>query len=260
MTKAALITGASSGIGYELAHEFAKHKTNVVITARNEAKLNALKVELKSAYNIEVEVIPLDLSIPNSAKHLFEATQGKGIHIDFLVNNAGFGEFGHFKDIPWSREAEMIQLNITTLTQLTKLYSQPMIERKGGRIMNVSSTAAFQPGPLMAVYYATKAFVLHFSEAVHNELKDHHISVTALCPGATDSGFEVAASLQESKLFKGRKLATSKSVAQYGYVAMMKGKPVAIHGFMNKVFAFSGRFAPRSVVTDFVRNLQEISK
>jgi short-subunit dehydrogenase len=152
-----------------------------------------------------------------------------------LINNAGFGDFGMFLETDWNKEAQMIQLNITALTQLTKLYLKEMVKRGSGKIMNVASTAAFQSGPTMAVYYATKAYVLSFSEAIDNEVRDKGVTVTALCPGATESGFQAAAAMEESNLVKGRKLPTSKEVAEYGYESMMKGRTVAIDGFMKKI-------------------------
>jgi uncharacterized protein len=151
----------------------------------------------------------------------------------------------------------MINLNITALTQLTKLFLKDMVERRSGKVLNVASTAAFQPGPTMAVYYATKAYVLHFSEAIANEVKPFGVTVTALCPGATESGFQAAAAMEDSKLVKGRKLPAAKEVAQYGYNAMMKGKTVAIHGFVNYILANSVRFMPRNVVTKVTRFIQD---
>jgi len=154
----------------------------------------------------------------------------------------------------------MINLNITTLTQFTKLYLQDMVKHRSGKIMNVASTAAFQPGPIMAVYFATKAYVLSFSEAVNNEVSDKGVTVTTLCPGATESGFQAAAAMEESNLVKGRKLPTSKEVAEYGYAAMLKGKTVGIHGLMNWILANSVRFTPRSLVVKITRKIQGKAK
>ncbi|HEX7414176.1 MAG TPA: SDR family NAD(P)-dependent oxidoreductase, partial [Bacteroidia bacterium] len=181
----------------------------------------------------------------------------QNIKVDYLINNAGFGDFGMFYETDWNKELHMINLNITTLTQFTKLYLKEMVQRKSGKIMNVASTAAFQPGPTMAVYFATKAYVLSFSEAIGNEVRDKGVTVTALCPGATESGFMAAAAMEESKLFKGKKIPTSREVAEYGYIAMINGKSVAIHGLMNYIMANAVRFVPRNWVVNLVRKIQE---
>jgi short-subunit dehydrogenase len=177
-----------------------------------------------------------------------------------LINNAGFGDFGMFAETEWNKELQMINLNITTLTQFTKLYLQDMVKRRSGKIMNVASTAAFQSGPTMAVYYATKSYVLHFSEAVDNEVRDKGVTVTTLCPGPTESGFQAAAAMEESNLVKGKKLPTAKEVAEYGYLSMMKGKTVAIHGMMNWIMANSVRFTPRALVVKLTRKIQDKAK
>lgn len=174
-----------------------------------------------------------------------------------MINNAGFGEFGCFIETSWEKEAAMIDLNIKTLTHLTKLFVKDMVSRGSGRIMNVASTAAFQPGPLMAIYYATKHYVLAFSEAISNELKGTGVTVTALCPGITQSEFQDTAGMNESMLFKRMKIATSKEVAEYGYKQMLAGKTVAVHGLMNRAMALLVRFAPRELVASVVRKLQE---
>jgi short-subunit dehydrogenase len=253
----ALITGASNGIGLELAKVHASKGGDLVLVARNKQKLEELKTELETRYQIKVYAIGKDLSAKNAAQEVYEETVRENIQIDYLINNAGFGEFGMFTETDWNKEEQMINLNITTLTQFTKLYVKEMAKRKNGKIMNVASTAAFQSGPTMAVYYATKAFVLSFSEALDNEVRSKGVSVTTLCPGATESGFQAAASLQESRLVKGKKLPTSKEVAEYGYKAMMKGKTVAIHGVMNWILAFSVRLMPRAVVVKVTRKLQD---
>jgi short-subunit dehydrogenase len=256
----ALITGASNGIGLELAKVQASKGDNLVLVARNKEKLDELKTELEQHYNIKVYTIAKDLSTENAAKEVYDETTKQSIQIDYLINNAGFGDFGLFVETDWNKEAQMIQLNITTLTQFTKLYVQEMVKRRSGKIMNVASTAAFQSGPTMAVYYATKAFVLSFSEAIDNEVREHGVSVTALCPGATESGFQAAAAMEESALVKGKKLPTSKEVAAYGYASMMKGKTVAIHGWMNAIMANSVRFLPRSIVVKVTRKIQDKAK
>jgi uncharacterized protein len=251
----ALITGASGGIGLELARLFAKDKHHIVLVARSETKLQELAAELRSKYGIEVSIFAKDLSILSSSEEIYQALEQKGINIDFLVNNAGVGDYGFFADADWANSKQMIDLNITALTYLTKLFVKGMQERGSGRILNVASTAAFQPGPLMAVYFATKAYVLSFSEAIANELKGTGVTVTALCPGATESGFQKAAALEESKMVKGRKMPSSAEVAAYGYRHLMKGSTVVIHGFMNRLLAFSIRFSPRNMVTNITRKM-----
>jgi uncharacterized protein len=222
--------------------------------------LDELKTELEQKFKIKIYNIGKDLSASNAAQEVFDETKRNNLQIDYLINNAGFGDFGMFTETDWNKELQMINLNITTLTQFTKLYLQEMVQRKSGKIMNVASTAAFQSGPTMAVYYATKAYVLSFSEAVDNEAREHGISITTLCPGATESGFQAAAAMEESNLVKGKKLPTSKEVAEYGYKSMMKGKTVAIHGFMNYIMANSVRFTPRAIVVMITRKLQDKAK
>ncbi len=257
MKNTALITGASNGIGLELAKVHAAKGGDLVLVARNKSKLDELKAELENQYKISVYTIGKDLSLCNAAQEVFDETKKQNIQIDYLINNAGFGDFGMFIETDWDKEEKMINLNITTLTQFSKLYLQEMVKRKSGKIMNVASTAAFQSGPTMAVYYATKAYVLSFSEAIDNEVRDKGITVTTLCPGATESGFQSAAAMEESKLVKGKKLPTSKEVAEYGYRAMIKGKTVAIHGLMNWILANSVRFTPRAWVVKITRSIQD---
>jgi short-subunit dehydrogenase len=255
--KTALITGASSGIGLELAKIHAQKGDNLVLVARSEQKLNDLKKELESQYKITATVIASDLSNPEAAHQLFDLTEKENIQVDYLINNAGFGDFEEFSISDLNKAMQMIDLNIKSLTILTKLYLDGMLKRKSGKIMQLASTASFQPGPLMAVYYATKHYVLAFSEAIAEELKGSGVSVTALCPGPTASGFQSVADLGESKLVKDKKLPSSAEVAEYGYKSMMKGKRVAIHGFQNKLMAFSVRFTPRNWVTALVKKLSE---
>jgi short-subunit dehydrogenase len=254
--KTALITGASSGIGLELAKIHAKNGDNLILVARSEDKLNELADALKKEHKVQVEVLACDLSKANAAQEIYDQIIKKEITVEYLINNAGFGDYGEFVQTNWEKENQMIQLNIVALTQLTKLFLPDMIARKRGNVMNVASIASFLPGPLMSVYYASKAFVLHFSEAINNEVKDHNVSVTALCPGPTLSGFQDAANLGESKFFQGNKFPTSKEVAEYGYRAMHQKKAVAIHGIMNKMTVFFLRFVPRFIVVNAVRKMQ----
>ncbi len=257
MNNTALITGASGGIGMELARVHASKGGDLVLVARNKAKLDELKAELEQEYKVKIHTIGKDLAALNAAREVYDEVQSKHIQIDYLVNNAGFGDYGMFAETDWDKEQKMINLNITALTQFTKLFLQDMVRRGSGRIMNVASTAAFQPGPIMAVYFATKAYVLNFSEAVDNEVRSSGVTVTALCPGPTESGFQAAAALEDSSLVKGKKLPSSKEVAEYGYAAMMKGKTVAIHGFMNYLLVNASRFVPRSFVVKLARRMQD---
>lgn len=257
MNKTALITGASSGIGLELARIFAKNKTDLVLVARSKDKLEALRDELIKSSGVKVKIFSADLSILNNCKLLIDKLKSEDIIIDYLINNAGFGTSGFFTETDLQKEIQMINLNITALTYLTKIYAIEMKQRGMGKIMNVSSTAAFQPGPLMAVYYATKAYVQSFSEALANELNGTGVTVTVLCPGPTASGFQSAANIENIKLFEGRKIPTSAEVALFGYKAMMKGQAVAVHGLVNKIGAQSYRFLPRKLITSAVRKIQE---
>ena len=242
----ALITGASSGIGLEMARLMAADKVDLVLVARSEDKLQTLADELKSRHNVAVDVIAADLSALDSAQQVVDALGGKPV--DYLINNAGFGDFGAFLDRDWAKLNEMIQLNMTSLTQLTHLLLPSMVERGSGRILNVASTAAFQPGPWMAVYYATKAYVLSFSDALSYELRKTGVSVTTLCPGATTSGFQALAEMENSKLVRGKKLPSSAEVAAFGYKKMLAGKGVTIHGLLNWLMAQSVRITPRAMI------------
>jgi len=253
----ALITGASAGLGYEFAHLFARDKYNLVLVARSGPKLADLAEQLRQQHGITVKTIPLDLGLPHASQALFEETQRAGIHVDILVNNAGYGASGAFAEIPLEESYGQIQLNIMALTLLTKLYLQPMLERRSGKIMNVASTAAFQPGPLMAVYYASKAYVLSFTEAIADELRDSGVLVTCFCPGATLTEFQKRAQTENSRLFKQLAPMNAKTVAEQGYKALTDGKTLAIAGWRNWLVAESVRFAPRKMVTAISRWVAE---
>jgi len=253
----ALVTGASSGIGLELARLFAKGGHDLILVARNEAKLNELALYLGKMYRCNVEVIPADLSQPEVAEALVEELKTRGLTVDVLVNNAGFGESKPFVEQDLRRVMEMIQLNMTTLTQLTRLILPRMIAAKQGRILNVASIAAFLPGPLMAVYYASKAYVLSFSEAIANELKGTGVTVTALCPGPTRTGFATAAGATATNLFHTPGVMDAAPVAEAGYRGCMKGKAVVIPGLLNKVLVWVIALSPRWGVTPISRRLQE---
>jgi hypothetical protein len=247
---AALITGASAGIGLELARIFARERYRVILVARNQRRLDEIAQELRPA---ETHVLAIDLSLPNAPEEIHRAIPT----VDVLVNNAGFGLFGKFAEKSLAEELNMMQLNMTALVALTRLYLPAMISARSGKIMNVASTAAFQPGPLMAIYYATKAFVLSFSEAIANELEGTGVTVTALCPGPTATDFFERAQLQNSGLVKDRKIMDARTVAEIGYRALMAGKTLVIPGIGNKLLAQSIRFSPRSMVTKIVRRMQE---
>lgn len=227
MTNTALITGASSGIGTEFARIHAARGGNLVLVARSAAKLETLKSELESAHGISVTIICEDLSQAGAARKVFAATQAAGIQVDVLINNAGFGGHGKFHERELASDEAMMQLNMATLTSLTHLYLQSMVKRKAGKILNVASTAGFLPGPLQAVYYATKAYVLSFSQAIAEELSGTGVTVTALCPGAVNTGFVAAGDLEGVAIFD--KAASAESVARFGYDAMEQGKLVVIN-------------------------------
>lgn len=260
MKNVALITGASSGIGLELAKTFAQNKINLLLIARNGDKLRALAAELEKEYGIQVQVILKDLSNYETAKDIYEYCKSNSIEIEYLINNAGFGDYGKFHEIDLERQVQMINLNITTLTCLTRLFLPEMVQNKIGKILNVASIASVLPGPLMAVYYATKAFVLHFSEAIGNELLGTGVTVTCLCPGGTETNFFNEANAKESAFAKGKTFISPEKVAKYGFESMMNGKPVAIHGIMNYLMVNSVRFFPRNIITKVSRQMAETKR
>ena len=244
----ALVTGASGGIGLELATLLARDEHDLVLVARSAEKLAAAAADLSARFGVAVQTIVQDLAAPAAARDIF-ATVGA---CDVLVNNAGFATSGPFAQTDLNEELGELQVNIVALTELTKRFLPGMLERKSGRILNVASTAAFQPGPLMAVYYASKAYVLSFSEAIAEELRGTGVTMTCLCPGATQTGFQSRAGLENARLFK-IGVADAASVARAGYDGMMRGKPLVIPGLKNKVIAASVRFAPRALVTKLSR-------
>ncbi len=252
----ALVTGASSGIGYELACLLAAEGYDLVVVARQKAALEKLGEALQRAHGIRVHVIAADLSDPAIPEAIALCLQKEDVQIDILVNNAGFGTYGHMSETDARQLLNLIQVNITALTHLTRLFLPSMIARGRGKILNVASTAAFQPGPLMAAYYASKAYVLSFSDAVHHEVKGTGVTVTALCPGPTRSEFQKRAGIEHTRLMKGR-IMSSKDVALAGLRAMMQGKPRVVPGFRNKLLMVAVRFAPRDVVLHIVRRIQE---
>lgn len=247
--KTALVTGASGGLGAEFARLHASRGGNLVLVARSADKLESLKTKFIAQYSVSVMTIAVDLTLQGSTQFVYDKVCDAGVKVDYLINNAGFGLLGNFAVSDLNRQQEMIQLNVMALMQLTHLFLPAMIERGKGRILNVASTAAFQPGPYMAVYFATKAFVLSFSEALAVEVKEKGVTVSALCPGPTETGFKDAAAMQTSMLFKKGTAADAREVAMHGYRVMLRGQSVAVSGWVNRLMAFGVRFAPRKIVS-----------
>lgn len=252
----ALITGASSGIGYELIKLIAKDGVNLVIVSRNEDKLTKVKTEIESKYRVKVKVLSKDLSDPNTPLEIFSELEREDVSVEILINNAGFGLYGKFSETDLETELEMIQVHITSLTYLTKLFLKNMLEKGYGRILNVASTAAFQPGPLHSIYFATKSYILHFSEALANELQGTGVSVTCLCPGPTETPFFKNSGVKRNRLIRLNMMDVSK-VVKAGYKALKKGKVIAVPGLKNKLLAFLIRITPRNIVTRIARYATE---
>lgn len=243
-----LITGASSGIGWELAKCFAADGARLVLTARNTEALQSLADELRRPDKLEVFVLTADLSLPETPERIFKELQGRGIMVDVLVNNAGFGAWGKFAGLPLPRQLEMLQVNITALTQLTGLFLPGMVQRQRGGILNVASVAGFLPGPGMAVYYATKACVLSFTEALAVELAGTNVTVSALCPGPTITNFDKAAHIHKAERKIRMVRMSAKAVAAHGHRAFRKGQVVAVPGLQNRLLVFLTRLSPRSII------------
>lgn len=255
--KYTLITGASSGIGYELAKICASNNHNLVLIARSTDKLTELKLQLEHQFPIQIYLITKNLALSSAATEIYDELQSQHIQVDILANNAGFGNYGLFQNTDWQIENQMIHLNILTLTHLTNLFLPHMLENKSGKILNVASIAAFLPGPYMAIYYATKAFVLSLSEALSEELHGTGITVTCLCPGPTASGFQKAANAENTKLFKNRTMPSSQKIAQFAYTELMKGTRVAVYGYINKITTITLGLLPRNLKTKLVKLIQE---
>jgi len=253
----ALVTGASSGIGLELSRLLATDRYELVIVAKQPERLAQVAGELTTQYGARVAEIAADLSDPAAPADIARELKRLGLTPDVLVNNAGFGLRGLFTEIDLGEQLQMVQVNVTALTHLTGLMLPGMLERRRGQVLNVASTAAFQPGPLMAVYYATKAYVLSFSEALANETSGSGVTVTALCPGPTATGFQKRAGMEGTRLFGGGDVMDSAAVARQGYEGMMRGARIVIPGLRNRLAAQAVRFAPRRVVTQIARSLQE---
>jgi len=253
----ALITGASGGIGLELARLTAQGGHDVILVARSEDALRKVAVSLSGTHGVRAEVIAADLSEAGSPAAIVERIRNLGMRVEVLINNAGFGDWGRFAEQDPRRQLDVIQVNVAALTQLTRLILPGMVAAKRGRILNVASTAGFAPGPLMAVYYATKAYVVSLSEALANELKGTGVTVTVLCPGPTRTGFAAAAGVGQSNLFRNPGVMEVGPVAQAGYTGMMQGRVMVIPGLANKLLIQSIRVSPRALVRAITRWLQE---
>lgn len=250
-----LITGASSGIGWELAKLFASDSSNLVLVARREDKLEELADMLKSEYGVDVFIVPIDLSKKPAPRQIFSKLRKEGIQIDVVVNNAGFGARGSVLELDTGLQMDMIQVNVAALTHLTRLFLPGIVERGRGGILNVGSLAGFQPGPNLAVYYATKAYVLSFTEALSEEITNPNIKITCLAPGPVRTEFGRKSELDDSLLFK-LSLMDVGPVAKAGYEGFRKGKVIVIPGIKQKITPFMGRFIPRSLVRKIVKSLQ----
>jgi short-subunit dehydrogenase len=258
MKKAALITGASTGIGKELAHIHAEHGGDLVIVARSKDKLEHLKADLEKKHSVRVMAITKDLSQQEAAGEIYSEIKNAGIEVEFLINNAGFGGRGKFHERPWEEDLAMINLNVVTLTALSRFFLPDFVQRNKGKILNVSSTASYMPGPLQAVYYATKAFVTFLSNALAEELHDTDVTVTALLPGATETEFARASGMDKTTLFN--KTASARSVAEDGYKGMIKGKLDVVSGLTStqKVMMAMIPFTPKKMLLTQVRKMQEV--
>lgn len=257
MKNVALITGASSGIGIELARIHAANGGDVVVVARREDKLRALKKELEDQYDIEVRVLTKDLTDADAPQQIFNELEAANIEVSALINNAGFGGRGKFHEREWAKDLAMIQLNVVALTALTRLFLPKFVARNSGKILNVSSTASLMPGPLQAVYFATKAYVTFFSNALAEELHDTNITVTALLPGATETEFATTSGMDKTGLFE--RAVSARSVAQDGYDGMVAGKLDVISGltFVQKIMMSAIPFTPKKILLRQIRQMQE---
>lgn len=247
MRKTALITGATGGLGEQFATLFAKDGIDLVLTGRNVEKLSAIAGRITEAYGVNVDEVVMDLGPDGSSEALYETLQKRGIQVDYLVNNAGFGHFGALVEMDWQREREQIGVNLIAPLRLTQLFAADMVKRGFGRILNVASIAAWTPGPYMNGYFATKAYVYSFSQAVQEELKGSGVTVTLLCPGPTTTGFEKNAKMKNSNMFKALKVLKADDVSRAGYRAMMKGKAICVPNWFYKFYKFLLRFTPESL-------------
>lgn len=255
MENVALITGASSGIGKDLAYVHAEKGKDLVIVARREEQLLDLKSIIEEKHGVQVKVIAKDLLSPDSAQEIFDELAQEGVEVEYLINNAGFGGLGYFHEQDSDLQQRMITLNVSSLTEMNRLFLPPMIKRNSGRILNVASTAGYLPGPLQAVYFATKAYVLSLSQGIAGELMGTNVTSTALCPGAVATEFADHADLKESPMFQ--KAKSSRSVAEFGYNAMMKGRTDAINEFGLRVqLKYMIQFVPKKIVFTMMKKMQ----
>jgi short-subunit dehydrogenase len=260
MNQTALITGASSGIGKALAHQFAGKGFNIVAVASKNARLDLAAAELRAQHNVEVTEITRDLAEASGPQEVYEEICQRGIVVDILVNDAGVGQGGPFSDYALEQDLHLIRLNVEALTILTKLFLKDMLARNSGRILNVGSVAGFQPGPLLAVYHATKAYVNSFSEALAEELKDTRVTVTLLCPGPTDTDFFRRADLEDSRVYESGMLMEPEKVAEVAYDALMSGERVVIPGLSNRVMTFTRRMMPLALQAKFNKKFYEVKE
>lgn len=252
----ALVTGASAGLGSDLARELASRGWDLLLTARSEGRLAALADELRDAHGVTAYVVPADLSRAEGPDLVADAARELGLDVGFLANNAGFGQFGPYMELDAEEEADQIMVNVMALTRLTRKFLPGMIERGEGRVLNVASTAAFLPGPLMAVYYATKAYVLSYSLALGEELRDTGVTVTCLCPGPTRTEFQERAGMSRSRLFEVQPVMESEVVTRQGVDAALAGRSLQVTGTLNKLNAFSTRLLPRGLAAKIARRVQ----
>jgi short-subunit dehydrogenase len=254
----AVVTGASSGIGLDLAWICAEHGYDLLLVARSRDVLERLAQEISDKHGGTATVCVADLADASAPRQIYDAAKALRMTVEILINNAGFGDGGRFDQMSLDEMLAMVQVNATAVTALTRLFLPDMLPHKRGRIMNVASTAAFQPGPLMAVYYATKAYVLSLTEAIADELRDTGVTLTALCPGPTRTQFAEIAKMRNSRLFTSPLLLDARPVAEYGFHAMLHGKRVAIPGWINRLGVFATRLAPRRVAAMIPRRLHEM--
>lgn len=263
MAPTVLITGASSGIGKAFAQVFAQHQHTLILVARSQDTLKDLQQTLSSEHGITAIVVAQDLTEPNAAQHVFDRVTQQNLTVDVLINNAGIGDYSRFAGSDWQKLQSMILLNVLALTRLSHLFLPEMIARGQGKILNVASTAAFQPGPMMAVYFASKAYVLSLSEAIAAETADTGVTVTVLCPGPTQSNFANTANMGQIAAMENvseSNFPTALAVADYGYRKLQEGKVVAVHGLLNKLLAFSPRITPRSLIRNGIMKFMSASK
>ena len=258
MKKVALITGASSGIGKELAEIHAEKGGDLVVVARSIDKLNDLKKNLEEKHQIKVMIIQKDLTNPSATKEVYDEVKAAGVKVDYLINNAGFGGLGKFNERALQEDMAMINLNIAALTSMTHYFLQDFVKADSGKVLNVSSTASLMPGPMQAVYYATKAYVTYFSNAIAEELSDTNVTVTNLMPGATETKFAKVSGMDKTVLFD--KVASARSVAEDGYDGMLKGKLDVISGltFGQKLMISMVPLTPKKMILKQIKQMQQV--